>query len=128
MRNPKHLLTPAGWLWGVYLSIVLLFLAALLTTEGCAALNLESRATALYGTFSVAQDTALEIMRSPAIDDAKKLKIQQADAKAKPFADALLGALQEYRKFDGETQTESLKQELTSAAPAIAEFSAETKL
>lgn len=124
MRSIRNALTPAGWLWTSYLT-VLLTIALLLTA--CANLNVENQAVALYGTFSVAQDTALELMKSPEIDDMKKSRIQQADARAKPLADALLEALKAYREFHGPGQTNELKQQIGVSSKAIAALSEEAK-
>lgn len=67
----------------------------------CSTMSLEDRAAALYGTFVVAEQTGASLIQSNAVSDDIKLRIQAADADAKPVADALLSALVAFRKNRG---------------------------
>lgn len=56
----------------------------------------QQRAYALLGTFAAIEETALELVTNPATPDAAVEAIAQADAAAKPLADALLAAAEAY--------------------------------
>jgi hypothetical protein len=52
----------------------------------------EQRAFAAYGTFVILQETAADLVEDPAIPRGVKLRIIQAEERAKPVADSLLVA------------------------------------
>ncbi len=52
----------------------------------------EQRAFAAYGTFVILQETAADLAEDPAIPRGAKLRIIQAEERAKPVADSLLDA------------------------------------
>lgn len=115
-------LTPAGRLWLVYTA--LLVAACTVALAGCASLSLDSEATAAYGSFVVAEKAGAELIQSPEVPDGTKAKIKSADAKAKPVADALLGAIVECRRVQCDPAT--LQGALTAALPAITLLAMET--
>ncbi len=73
----------------------------------------EQRAYAAYGTFVIAQETAADLVEDDSIPRGVKLRIIQAEERAKPVADSLLDAYMEFlivkAEFDaGETSEERL--------------------
>lgn len=52
----------------------------------------EQRAYAAYGTFVIAQETAADLVEDASIPDGVRLRIIQAEERAKPVADSLLDA------------------------------------
>ena len=94
----------------------------------------EQRAYAAYGTFVIAQETAADLVEDASIPDGVRLRIIQAEERAKPVADSLLDAYTEYliikAEFDaGDTSeqrlviaAESLDDWVTQLAPLVAEL------
>jgi len=89
-------------------ALLALFIA---TAIGCATVSpmapaqtAEQRAFALYGTFVVAEETAADLVQLPGLGAAQKAAIKDADAKAKPVADALMDAAREVFKIRGELE------------------------
>lgn len=111
------LLTPAGWLWSCY--FLAITLALCLAVSACANMALDARATALYGSFVVAESSAAELIQSPEVDEGLKHQIQRVDNEAKPAADALLAALLNYRKFKGDAERDALQRSLDTAQHPI---------
>ena len=117
---------------------LLLWLVAL---SGCQSANPmrpaetpEQRAYAAYGTFVIAQETAADLVEQENIPRGVRLRIIQAEERAKPVADSLLDAYTEYliikAEFDaGDTSeqrlviaAESLDDWVTQLAPLVAEL------
>jgi len=75
---------------------------ACLIMHGCATTPLSvakdpsQKAFAAYGTFVVFEEAGASLIASPAISASVKSAIRIADSKAKPSADALLKAAQDY--------------------------------
>jgi hypothetical protein len=94
----------------------------------------EQRAFAAYGTFVILQETAADLVEDPAIPRGAKLRIIQAEERAKPVADSLLDAYTAFlivrAEFDaGETSQERLASAsreldgwITKLAPLINEI------
>lgn len=89
----------------------LAILALILALAGCAttspiraAETTEQTAFAAYGTFTVYQELAGDIMRDTAVPDRVKLAIQRAEGKAKPIADSLSEAARELLRVRREYQ------------------------
>ena len=85
--------------------------AALLALVACATVNplsaaktTEQRAFALYGTFVVAEEAAVDVLALPGLSAADKANIKAADAAAKPAADALLDAAQQAFRIRAELE------------------------
>jgi len=118
------------------------FVALLLVgLQGCASTNpiaaaetSEQRAYAAYGTFVIFQEKAADLVEEESIPDGVKLRIIEAEERAKPVADSLLDAYTEFlaikAEFDaGETSEErlvaaanSLNDWITQLAPLINEL------
>lgn len=70
--------------------------------QGCAnspvivAQDSEQRAYAIYGTFVIVEEQAAGLVGSPGVPNTVVVAIRQADAKAKPSADALVQAVRDY--------------------------------
>ena len=71
--------------------------------QACAAYNpvskaetTEQRAYAIYGTFVIVEEAAAELIASGTLSDDTVLAIAAADERAKPTADLLIEALEEY--------------------------------
>ena len=82
---------------------VLLFFTACTTTPADlfrTAQTPAQHAYALYGTFVVAEEAALKIVRNPVTPEAVVRVIQKADAIAKPAADVMLVAARTYVTLD----------------------------
>lgn len=80
-------------------AILIAWLLSLALVAGCATLEpmqaaetTEQRAFAAYGTFTVYEEAAADLMRSESVPDSAKARIQRVDADAKPVADSLLDA------------------------------------
>lgn len=99
-------------------------LAISIGIAGCQSLSLESKATATYGSFVVAEKVGAALIQSPNISDAVKSRIKAADANAKPGGDALLEAIIAHRA--NPLETDQLKHALDVARPAIITLSVET--
>lgn len=94
MTSNKHRVQ-IKWIAAVY--AVLLVLVAL--SAGCASINpitaaktLEQKVYATYGTFVVFETQAAELVKAPDVPAEVKALIKQADAAAKPAADAMFDA------------------------------------
>lgn len=117
---------------------LLLWLVAL---SGCQSANPmraaetpEQRAYAAYGTFVIAQETAADLVEQQNIPRGVRLRIIQAEERAKPVADSLLDAYTEYliikAEFDaGDTSEQrlviaanNLDDWVTQLAPLVAEL------
>jgi hypothetical protein len=114
-------LTPAGRFWVGYLLVLALMIALL---SGCSGLSLESRTTAAYGSFVASETFAAALMGSSEVSTDTKARIQVADAKAKPVADALLSTIVECRRVHCDPST--LRGALDAALPAINTLALET--
>ena len=94
----------------------------------------EQRAYAAYGTFVIAQETAADLVEDASIPDGVRLRIIQAEERAKPVADSLLDAYTEFlivkAEFDAGDTSESrlviaannLDDWVTQLAPLVAEL------
>lgn len=91
-----------------------------LAVPGCSGLSMEQKAETIYGTFITAENSAAQVIGSPEISDTVKQKIQVADSKAKPVADALEAAILAYRKDQG--NPDLLQKALDIAEPVITAF------
>jgi hypothetical protein len=119
-------------------ALLLLWLTAL---AGCQSANPmraaetpEQRAYAAYGTFVIAQETAADLVEQQSIPRGVRLRIVQAEERAKPVADSLLDAYTEFlivkAEFDaGDTSeqrlviaAESLDDWVTQLAPLVADL------
>jgi hypothetical protein len=97
---------PAPFWWGLLWPTAFLIAiggACLVMLAGCASTNAvgaatdtEQRAYAVYGTFVVIEERGAALVTNPATPPAVTAAIRVADAKAKPTADALLKATQDY--------------------------------
>jgi hypothetical protein len=90
-----------GALWGLLAWALLC--EAFILLHGCASTNavgmasdIEQRAYAVYGTFVVIEERGAQLVGDPNTPAAVKVVIRLADSKAKPSADALLKATQDY--------------------------------
>lgn len=86
------------------LSVSLMGLVATLALHACASANplaaandLNQRAYAVYGSFVIAEEQGAKIEIDSAVPANIKQGIRIADAKAKPAADVLVKALQDYQ-------------------------------
>lgn len=94
----------------------------------------EQRAYAAYGTFVIAQETAADLVERDTIPRGVRLRIIQAEERAKPVADSLLDAYTEFlivkAEFEaGDTSeqrlviaSENLNDWVTQLAPLVAEL------
>ena len=117
------------------------FLLWLFALAGCQSANpigaaetSEQRAYAAYGTFVIAQETAADLVEQQNIPRGVRLRIIQAEERAKPVADSLLDAYTEFlivkAEFDaGDTSEQrlivasnNLDGWITQLAPLIAEL------
>lgn len=77
----------------------------------------EQRAYAAYGTFVIVQEKAADLAEDPAIPRGVKLRIIQAEERAKPVADSLLDAYTAFLVIKGEFDAgETSEQRLLSAS------------
>jgi hypothetical protein len=86
-------------LYGITLTVWALVATALggcANTPLSAAQDTAQRAYALYGSFVIIEEQGAQIVRNPSVDAAVKSGIRVADARAKPSADALAGAVRDY--------------------------------
>ncbi len=118
MKHPARWLTPTGWFALLAATAWASVLIACLSLMGCSGLNIESRAEATYGSFVALEQSAAQLMQSPDVSDALKTRLQQADAAAKPAAEALLAALLVYhRTHDAAPLNTALDQAHADIAP-----------
>ncbi len=117
---------------------LMLWLFALAGCQGAnpikAAETPEQRAYAAYGTFVIAQETAADLVEDASIPDGVRLRIIQAEERAKPVADSLLDAYMGFlivkAEFDAGETTEQrlvtaaneLDDWVTQLAPLISEL------
>ena len=93
---------------------LLLIMVALAGCKGAnpiaAAETSEQRAYAAYGTFVIMQEKAVDLARNETLSRSVRLGIINAEERAKPVADSLLGAINEYEairaQLDAGTTTE----------------------
>lgn len=94
--------------------LLLLTLVALASCRGinpmAAAETSEQRAYAAYGTFVIMQEKAVDLARNETLSRSVRLGIINAEERAKPVADSLLDAINEYdairAQLDAGTTTE----------------------
>lgn len=112
---------PGAWFLPVLLT---LFGIAATQLPGCAgnpvgaARDLEQRAYAVYGSFVIVEEQGAKVVMDPAVPQPVKAAIQTADAKAKPSADALLNALQQYTTASAEVKAGTSSADKLSIATA----------
>jgi hypothetical protein len=98
-------LTPqAMWLYAV-----VIWMAVPLIMTGCASSNpikaadtAEQKAYAAYGTFVIFQEKAVDLAELDTVSNSIKLRIIDAENRAKPVADSLLDAINEYNVIRAE--------------------------
>jgi len=135
MKHPIPTRPTPVFLWGalIPLSIWLICLWAILAV-GCSSTPVAlaqtplQRAYALYGEFVVAEEAAADLRQRGLLYGAPLKGVQQADALAKPLADALLQATRDYlqtRAVGNIPDTTALTQATEKAATAIALLAAQ---
>lgn len=107
--------------WNVFYTLytLALIVGACVYLNGCAHMDLEQRASAVYGTYTIAVEEGARALQSPEIPDATKLKIQSAIREAKPLAQILYTALTTYRRTRDPTDALALKKAGEDAHAAI---------
>lgn len=99
MRIKRAIFWQGVGLLGVSAALVLCGVVSLV---GCAsnpvsaAQTPDQRAYAVYGAFVISEEQGAKVATDPTVDVHVRQAIQAADAKAKPSADALLKAYQDY--------------------------------
>lgn len=104
MQLQHKAFAPGGAFLGFWMCIVLLAgILDLLDMSGCASSNplgaaadTNQKAYALYGTFVVFEEQGARLIQDPNVSASIKGAIRAADERAKPSADALAAALQQY--------------------------------
>lgn len=112
-------------LYNRYLSFYVLLL--LVGLQGCASTNpiaaaetAEQRAYAAYGTFVIFQEKAVDLVGEESISSNVRLRIIEAEERAKPVADSLLDAYVEFLAVKAEFNAGNTTQErLVAAATSL---------
>ena len=108
-------------LYNRYLSFYVLLL--LVGLQGCASTNpiaaaetSEQRAYAAYGTFVIFQEKAVDLVGEESISSNVRLRIIEAEERAKPVADSLLDAYVEFLSVKAEFNAGNTSRERFVAA------------
>lgn len=95
----------------LWLATYIALAAIALSAVGCASINpvasaktLEQKVYATYGSFVVFEVQAAEVIKSPDVPPEVKALIRQADAAAKPAADAMFDAAVELIKIKSDLE------------------------
>jgi len=100
--------------------LAVLALAACASNPTSVATDAEQKAFAAYGTFVVFEEAGAKLVSDPTVSATVKSAIVAADAKAKPTADALLKAAQDYIAAQATVKAGGSQNVLTTASANLA--------